>query len=267
VLADRRVERVDRGDAHALRRRGDHRQARLQDVRLDHEHRIDLPLHRLKALRMSAAESIPTSTISKAVLRRRSAHLLHVRRVVVLARVVGNAETLGVRQQLAHERERRVEVRVQRRAGMRVRALVPARNDLRDHRIDHDMNTIGIDLSVTTRIDDCATGVVTATIIAGFLPCAFVSSWGISVRSKLMCWSSNATSLPSTKPWRTTSALKPFTAARSAGARRSWRWRSASAAPAQRNEASSAMKARAARSDMKRLPSDEAPDHTYTSDA
>src|SRR5688572_1062987 len=79
------------------------------------------------------------------------------------------------------------------------------------------MNTIGIDLSVTTRIDDCATGVVTATIIAGFFDCAFVSSCGISVRSKLMCWSSNAMSLPSTKPWRTTSALNPFTAARSAG--------------------------------------------------
>jgi hypothetical protein len=61
------------------------------------------------------------------------------------------------------------------------------------------MNTIGIDLSVTTRIDDCATGVVTATIIAGFFDCAFVSSCGISVRSKLMCWSSNAMSLPSTK--------------------------------------------------------------------
>ncbi len=33
------------------------------------------------------------------------------------------------------------------------------------------MNTIGIDLSVTTRIEDCATGVVTATISAGFFAC------------------------------------------------------------------------------------------------
>jgi len=117
-----------------------------------------------------------------------------------------------------------------------------------------DMKTIGIDLSVTTRIDDCATGVVTATIIAGFLPCAFVSSWGISVRSKLMCWSSNATSLPSTKPWRTTSALKPLTAARNAGCSPKLAMAISFGCASAGKEASSAMKARAARSDMKRLP-------------
>ena len=117
-----------------------------------------------------------------------------------------------------------------------------------------DMNTIGIDLSVTTRIDDCAIGVVTATIIAGFLPCALVSSWGISVRSKLMCWSSNATSLPSTKPWRTTSALKPFTAARSAGCSPKLAMAISFGCASAGIEASRTIEARAARSSMERSP-------------
>ena len=79
------------------------------------------------------------------------------------------------------------------------------------------LNTIGMPEPCSAFLATCDTGVVIVSISLGLPACSLAIICGSRVESKLVWLSSYTTSLPSMKPWRVSSFLKPSTDSLSCG--------------------------------------------------